>query len=195
MRALRMAVGLLLVVLTTGACSMFGPGERTTPRTVAPEEEYRIVPEDGLTVTVWKNEAVSRAVVVRPDGKISLPLLNDVQAAGLTANELKASLEKKFADFIPNPEVFITLVNIRGFDVNILGEGAKTGRYTLKRPTTVVELIAQAGGFTQFAARSRITILRREGNETKRIPYNYNRVIRGDDPDVLLKPDDIVIVP
>jgi len=174
---------------------MFGPGDRTTPRTVAPEEEYRIVAEDGLQITVWKNDALSRSVVVRPDGKVSLPLLNDVQAAGLTANELKASLEKKFAEFVPSPEVFITLTAIRGFDVNILGEGAKTGRYTLKRPTTLVELIAMAGGFTQFAAKRRITILRKEGNEMRRIPYDYNRVIRGDDPDVLLKPDDIIIVP
>jgi polysaccharide biosynthesis/export protein len=194
MRGLRIGV-VLLVALTTGACAMFGPGERTTPRTVAPEEEYRIVPEDALSVTVWKNEALSRQVVVRPDGKISLPLLNDVQAAGLTANELKASLEKKFAEFVPTPEVFITLTAIRGFDVNILGEGAKTGRYTLKRPTTLVELIAMAGGFTQFAAKSRITIMRKEGNDTRRIPYDYNRVIRGDDPDVLLRPDDIVLVP
>jgi polysaccharide export outer membrane protein len=174
---------------------MFGPGDRTTPRTVAPEEEYRIVAEDGLQITVWKNDALSRSVVVRPDGKVSLPLLNDVQAAGLTANELKASLEKKFAEFVPSPEVFITLTAIRGFDVNILGEGAKTGRYTLKRPTTLVELIAMAGGFTQFAAKTRITILRKEGNETHRIPYDYNRVIRGDAMDVLLKPDDIIIVP
>ena len=194
MPGLRIGV-VLVVALTTGACTMFDPGDRTTPRTVAPEEEYRIVPEDGLQITVWKNDALSRSVVVRPDGKVSLPLLNDVQAAGLTANELKASLEKKFAEFVPSPEVFITLTAIRGFDVNILGEGAKTGRYTLKRPTTLVELIAMAGGFTQFAAKRRITILRKEGNEMRRIPYDYNRVIRGDDPDVLLKPDDIIIVP
>ncbi len=194
MPGLRIGV-VLVVALTTGACTMFDPGDWTTPRTVAPEEEYRIVAEDGLQITVWKNEALSRSVVVRPDGKVSLPLLNDVQAAGLTANELKASLEKKFAEFVPSPEVFITLTAIRGFDVNILGEGAKTGRYTLKRPTTLVELIAMAGGFTQFAAKRRITILRKEGNEMRRIPYDYNRVIRGDDPDVLLKPDDIIIVP
>jgi polysaccharide export outer membrane protein len=194
MRGLRIGV-VLLVALTTGACTMFGPGERTTPRTVAPEEEYRIVPEDGLSITVWKNDALSRSVVVRPDGKISLPLLNDVPAAGLTANELKASLEKKFAEFVPSPEVFITLTAIRGFDVNIIGEGAKTGRYTLKKPTTLVELIALTGGFTQFAAKTRITIMRKEGNETRRIPYDYNRVIRGDAPDMLLKPDDIVLVP
>ena len=194
MRGLRIGV-VLLVTLVTGACTMLGPGERTTPRPVAPDEEYRIVPEDSLQITVWKNEALSRGVVVRPDGKISLPLLNDVQAAGLTANQLKASLEKRFAEFVPAPEVFVTLTAVRGFDVAILGEGAKNGRYTLKKPTTLVELIALAGGFTQFAAKSRITILRNEGNETRRIPYDYNRVIRGDAPDVLLKPDDIVHVP
>ena len=157
--------------------------------------DYVIGPEDMLQITVWKNEALSRAATVRPDGKISLPLLNDVQAAGLTPTELKESLQKKFAEFIPTPEVYITVGGIRGFDVLVLGDGGKPGRYTLKKPTTVVELIAQTGGLTQFAYKSRIVILRQEGNVTRRIPYNYNLVIRGEVPDMLLKPDDIVIIP
>jgi polysaccharide export outer membrane protein len=192
MRAVQLG-WLLVTVLAAGACSTVG--DKTTPRVVAAEEEYRIVAEDALQIVVWKNEALSRSVVVRPDGKISLPLLNDVQAAGMTANELKASLEKKFTEYIPAPEVYVVLTAIRGFDVNILGEGAKQGRYTLKKPTTVVELIALSGGFAQFASKSRITILRKEGSETKRIPFDYNKVIRGDAPDVVLRPDDIVVVP
>ena len=196
MRVLRVGVGLLMVVLAAGGCALFGDrSETSTPRLVVPEEEYRIGIEDGLQVTVWKNEVLSRAAAVRPDGKISLPLLNDVQAAGLTPTELKESLQKKFAEFIPAPEVYITVGTIRGYDVNVLGDGGKPGRYTLKRPTTVVELIAQTGGLTQFAYKSRIVILRQEGNVTRRIPYNYNRVIRGEVPDMLLKPDDILIIP
>jgi polysaccharide export outer membrane protein len=195
MRALRVGIGFLVVVLATGGCALFGEAERSTPRLVVPEEEYRIGIEDSLQITVWKNEALSRAATVRPDGKISLPLLNDVQAAGLTTTELKESLQKKFSEFIPTPEVYITVGGIRGFDVNVLGDGAKAGRYTLKRPTTVEELIAQIGGLTQFAYKSRIVILRQEGNVTRRIPYNYNKVIRGEVPDMQLKPDDLLIIP
>ncbi len=138
--------------------------------------EYRIGPEDMLQISVWKNEAVSRTVPVRPDGKISLPLLNDVQAAGLTALELRDVLTQKLTEYMPTPEVSVIVTEVRSFKVSVLGEILKPGRYELKSWSTVLDALALAGGFTPFAARSRIIILRPDGNTVKRIPFNYNKL-------------------
>ena len=139
--------------------------------------DYRIGPEDLLQISVWKNETMSRTVPVRPDGKISLPLLNDVQAAGLTALELRDVLTQKLADYMPNPEVSVIVSEVRSFKISVVGEVARPARYELKSWTTVLDALALAGGFTPFAARSRIVILRPEGSTVKRIPFNYNKVI------------------
>ena len=139
--------------------------------------DYRIGPEDLLQISVWKNETMSRSVPVRPDGKISVPLLNDVQAAGLTALELRDVLTQKLADYMPNPEVSVIVSEVRSFKISVVGEVTRPARYELKSWTTVLDALALAGGFTPFAARSRIVILRPEGSTVKRIPFNYNKVI------------------
>lgn len=138
--------------------------------------DYRIGPEDVLQITVWKNEALTRAVPVRPDGKISLPLLNDVQVAGLTALELREVLTRKLAEYMPSPEVSVIVSEVRSFKVSVIGEVNRPARYELKSWATVLDALALAGGFTPFAARSRIVILRPEGNTVKRIPFNYNKL-------------------
>lgn len=169
--------------------------------------EYRIGPEDVLFISVWKNDALTRAVNVRPDGRISLPLLNDVEAAGLTPAELRDLLAKKLVDYIPAPEVAVIVTDVRSFKVSVMGEVARPGRYELKSWHTVLDVLAMAGGFTPFAARSRIVILRPEGQTMKRIPFNYNTVSAdgvlsrilnaggGDQANFYLRPGDIVLVP
>ena len=171
--------------------------------------EYRIGPEDVLQISVWKNEAMTRAVPVRPDGKISLPLLNDVQAAGLTALELREVLTRKLVEYIPSPEVSVIVSDVRSFKVSVMGEVARPGRFELKSWATVVDALALAGGFTQFAARSRIVILRPEGTTMKRIPLNYDKVTKipdgllgriirsgdGEQENFYLRNGDIVLVP
>jgi polysaccharide export outer membrane protein len=157
-------------------------------------EAYRIGPEDMLQISVWKNEAMSRAVPVRPDGKISLSLLNDVQAAGLTALELREVLTQQLAEYIPSPEVSVIVLDVRSFKVSVMGEVARPGRFELKSWTTVLDVLAMAGGFTQFAARSRIVILHPEGTRMKRIPFNYNK-LAGDQENFYLRNGDIVLVP
>ncbi len=139
---------------------------------------YRIGPEDTLQISIWKNEAMSRTVPVRPDGKISLPLVNDIQAAGLTALELREVLTQKLAEYIPSPEVSVIVSDVRSFKVSVMGEVARAGRFELKSWTTVLDALALAGGFTPFAARSRIVILRPEGTAVKRIPFNYDKVTK-----------------
>ena len=160
-------------------------------------DAYRIGPEDTLQIVVWKNEAMSRTVPVRPDGMISLPLLNDVQAAGLTPMELRDVLMKKLTEYMPVPEVSVILTDVRSFKVSVIGEVKTPGRYELKSRATVLDLLAQAGGFNEFAARNRIVILRPEGKTMKRIPFNYNKVISagGERENFSLRPRDIVLVP
>jgi polysaccharide export outer membrane protein len=160
-------------------------------------EDYRIGPEDVLQVIVWKNEALSRSVAVRPDGRISLPLLDDVQAAGRTTRDLREYLTTKLSEFMAAPEVSVIVTDVRSMKVSVIGEIPKPGRYELKSRTTVLDILALAGGFGQFASRSRIVILRPEGEGMKRIPFNYNKVVSagGEQDNIYLQPGDIVVVP
>ena len=137
---------------------------------------------------------MSRTVTVRPDGKISLALLNDLQAAGLTALELREIVTKKLADYIPSPEVSVIVSEVRSFKVSVIGEVTRPGRFELKSWTTVLDALALAGGFTQFATRSKIVILHPEGTTMKRIPFNYNKVA-GEQENFYLRNGDIVLVP
>jgi len=190
-------VGVLLAQASIGPARAQAPvaasPERDPSRGAAPEA-YRIGPEDVLQISVWKNNDLTRQVLVRPDGKISMPLLNDVQAAGLTPLELREVLTRKLADYIPSPEVSIIVSDIRSFKVAVIGEVARPGRFELKGWVTVLEVLALAGGFTQFATRSRIVIIQSDGKTTKRIPFNYNK-IAGEQENFYLRNGDIILVP
>ena len=197
--AVRSLVGPLLLVAAVmvadlvDAQAAVDPSERDS-RAAAPEV-YRIGPEDILQISVWKNEAMSRTLPVRPDGKISLPLLSDVQAAGLTAIELREILTKKLAEYMPNPEVSVIVSEIRSFKVSVIGEVSRPGRYELRSWTTVLDVLALAGGFTQFAARTKIVILHPEGRTMKRILFNYNKVAAGEQENFYLRNGDIILGP
>jgi polysaccharide export outer membrane protein len=159
--------------------------------------DYKIGPEDVLDIAVWNNTAISRTIPVRPDGKISLPLLNDVQAAGLTPTQLRDVLVKRLADYMPSPEVSVIVREVHSFKVSVIGEVKTPGRYELKSRATVLDVLAQAGPFTDFASRARIFVLRSNGTTLKRIPFNYNKVISsgGEDENLYLQSGDIVLVP
>ena len=197
--AVRALVGPVLLVAAVmvadlvDAQAAVDPSERDS-RAAAPEV-YRIGPEDILQISVWKNEAMSRTLPVRPDGKISLPLLSDVQAAGLTAIELREILTKKLAEYMPNPEVSVIVSEIRSFKVSVIGEVSRPGRYELRSWTTVLDVLALAGGFTQIAARTKIVILHPEGRTMKRILFNYNKVSAGEQENFYLRNGDIILVP
>ena len=157
-----------------------------------------IGPEDLLQITVWKNESLSRELAVRPDGKISMPLLHDVQAAGLTPMQLQEKLATALGEFMPNPEVSVTVTDVRSYRISVLGEVLKPGVLQLKSDTTVLEAIALAGGFRDFASPSKIVILRKNGDgQTHKIPFNYNRVVKDNraEGNVTLKAGDVVVVP
>lgn len=159
--------------------------------------DYRIGPEDMLDISVWNNSAISRTVPVRPDGKISLPLVNDVQAAGLTPSQLRSVLIKKLAEYVPSPEVSVIVREVHSFKVSVIGEVKKPGRHELKGRATVLDILAMAEGFGEFAGRSRIVVLRPEGKTMRQIPFNYNKVIssNGGLENFFLQPGDIIVVP
>src|SRR5881296_3678033 len=122
--------------------------------------DYVIGPDDVLDIAVWNNAAITRTVPVRPDGKISLPLINDVQAAGLTPMQLRDVLIKKLAEYIPAPEVSVIVREVHSIKVSVIGEVKRPGRHELKSRATVLDALAMAEGLGEFAARGRIVILR-----------------------------------
>lgn len=158
--------------------------------------DYVIGAEDMLQVTVWKNDTLSRAVPVRPDGKISLPLLHDIQAAGLTAMQLRDKIAGALAEFMPNPEVSVIVTDVRSYKVSVLGEVNRPGVMQLKSATSILEALAMAGGFRDFASPSKIVVFRKDtyGN-THKLSFNYNRAIRGQEDILALRAGDVVVVP
>ena len=195
------ALALVASVATAGAQQASVPNTGSAdrpPSAPIPITDYVIGPEDMLQITVWKNESLSRALPVRPDGKISLPLLHDVQAAGLTPMQLQEKLAIALGEFMPNPEVSVSVTDVRSYRVSVLGEVQRPGVLQLKSDTTVLEAIALAGGFRDFASPGKIMILRKNGEgQTQKIPFNYNRVVKDNrsQDNVTLKSGDVVVVP
>jgi polysaccharide biosynthesis/export protein len=168
----------------------------TTAKTMG-EAEYKIGPQDVLRIDVWKEPDISRTIPVRPDGKISLPLLNDVQAAGLTTMELAASIREELKKFINNPQVTVTLTEINSRRVYCTGEVLKPGALSLLPNMTALQALSSCGGFTQFAKVKGIYILRVENGKQVQLPFNYKDVVKGKKPEdnVLLQPGDVIVVP
>ena len=168
-----------------------------TANAVDMSKEYLIGPEDVLDITVWKNcPDLCRTVPVRPDGKMSLPLVNDVQAAGLTPMDLRQHLTEQLAEYLPSPEVSVIVREVHNFKVAVVGAVKMPGDYEIKSQATVLELLARAQGLTEFANRDRIVILRQNGSATTRIPFNYRKVAEGHDQDnFYVRAGDIIVVP
>jgi polysaccharide biosynthesis/export protein len=165
---------------------------------VTPPPDYVIGPDDVLQILYWREKDMSAEVTVRPDGMITLPLLNDVQAGGLTPDQLRDKineLSKKFLKEDPTVTVAIKTINSR--KVFITGSVAKPGPYPLTSPTTVLQVIAMAGGLTEFANQSKIAVMRQENGKLVRYPFNYKDVAKGKnlEQNIELKPGDTVIVP
>jgi polysaccharide export outer membrane protein len=161
------------------------------------DPNYVIGPEDELIISVWREPDISRSVPVRPDGKISLALLNDVQATGRTPMQLGSDITEKLKSFISEPQVTVIVAKINSQRIFVVGEVPRTGSYTLLPNMTAVDAISSAGGFTPFAKRTKIYILRKENGKMTSIPFNYKEVVknRRSDQDVVLKPGDRIVVP
>ena len=160
-------------------------------------ESYVIGQGDLLEIFVWRNEQLSREVVVRPDGKISLPLIQDVQAEGLRILQLKDQITRRFSEYLEHPKVTVIVKEINSYKVSVLGRVVKPGVYPITGNTTLVEAISMAGGFTEWANRRKITVIRNEGDKKKKFRVNYKKIISGKDPsqNITLERGDTIVVP
>ena len=158
---------------------------------------YVIAPDDVLAIDVWKEAEITRTVPVRPDGKISLPLLNDVQAAGLTATDLASVIAERLKKFIANPQVTVIVTTVNSQKIFILGEVPRPGVTPLLPNMTVLQAVSSAGGFTQYANQKGIYVLRTENGQQVKYPFNYREVVKGVNiqQNIMLKPGDTIVVP
>lgn len=170
--------------------------------TSVPPTEFLIGPEDVLMITVWRNQELSKEVIVRPDGKISMPLLGDIPAAGLTAQALSKQIADGLLEFMATPTVSVQVKEINSYHIFAVGEVARPGKIVLKSFTSVLQGISYAGGFTTFASRNNVHVLRNVKNgqgETKQvmIPVPYQDIVQGKnlDANIILKAGDVIVVP
>jgi polysaccharide biosynthesis/export protein len=167
----------------------------TATKTAAGDPNYIIGAQDVLDISVWKEDQLTRTVPVRPDGKISLPLLNDVQASGLTPTQLATQITQDLKKFVTDPQVTVIVREINSQRVYMLGEIGRAGAYPLLPGMTVLQALSSAGGFTQFANTKKIYVLRVENGKQQKIPFNYKEALNKGDQNVLLKAGDTIVVP
>ena len=171
---------------------------RTAPGQSAASDEFLIGPGDILAINVWKEAEMSRVVPVRSDGRISLPLIGELQSGGLTPRQLEAEITKQLRDYVAEPAVTVVVQEIHSRNINVLGMVNRPGSYPLAKTMTVVDAIATAGGFRDFAKQKSIYVLRQNPDGTQsRLPFNYKEAIKGLKPaqNVKLQPGDSIVVP
>jgi polysaccharide export outer membrane protein len=185
--------------IKSGSAKVLAAGEVTSQPAKAATDDpnYSIAPEDVLTIDVWKEPEISRTVPVRRDGKISLPLLNDLQAAGLTPTQLGAEIVEKLRATIVHPQVTVIVAQMSSLRIYILGQVTRAGAYPLVPEMTVMQALSIAGGFTPYANLKKIYVMRSENGASKTFPMNYKEVVSGRKPqqNIPLKPGDTIVVP
>jgi polysaccharide export outer membrane protein len=189
-------LGILLAVVAAGGCASNLAVPPPEPD-VGSREEYVIGIPDLLRITVWRNPELSVEVPVRRDGKISVPLVDDVQAEGLTPQELKEVLTEALAQYVTAPDVTVIVQETNSHTVTVVGGVARSGQIPLTRQMRVLEAIATMGGFSPWAKRERIKIIRKDGNQTVEYGFSFGAYASGKAPDsnLILMPGDTVVVP
>jgi polysaccharide biosynthesis/export protein len=158
---------------------------------------YRIGPEDVLEVSVWHEDALKKEALVRPDGGISYPLIGEVQVAGKTVLEIRDEVAKRLDRYIPDAVVSVTILKTGSQRVYVIGKVAKPGEFPVGRSVDVLQALSMAGGLTPFADSNDIRIMRREGERQVVLPFEYGRVVRGQnlEQNIQLRAGDVVVVP
>ncbi|HEU4684717.1 MAG TPA: polysaccharide biosynthesis/export family protein [Nitrospira sp.] len=191
-----MALLRLICLVLLGAVAAGGP---LVAAAAAPQTDpgYRLGAEDVLLVSVWKDEQLTREVVVRPDGMFSFPLVGDVVAEDRTVDEIKYDLIKRLTKFIPNPNVSVAVIKVLSYKVYVVGRVNKPGEYLIGHYTDVLQALSLAGGLTPFASENDIKIVRRVKGQQHVFPFRYGDVRKGNDLDqnILLQRGDVVMVP
>jgi polysaccharide export outer membrane protein len=195
-RALGMLI-LFLAVLAGCNLSHDSNAMGATPAAPAVDPGYRLGAEDVLMISVWKDEQLTREVVVRPDGVFSFPLVGDVQAEDRTVEEIRADLIKRLTKYIPNPNVSVAVMKVLSYKVYVVGRVNKPGEYLIGHYTDVLQALSLAGGLTPFAAENSIKVIRRIKGQQLTFPFRYGDVRKGNDleQNILLQRGDVVMVP
>ena len=194
-RIIRAVTFVILLAVPTGCMKEELRKPPIAEERVSDASQYLIGPEDVLNIEVWREKNLSGTVPVRMDGKISMPLIHDLQAAGLTPLQLQESLVQKLKEFIENPNVSVTVTEANSFKVYVSGQVKTPGVFKLRAETNLLQIISMAGGFTEWANPKKILIVRKEGGGEKRITANHKRMANGKEPILVLQPGDTVIVP
>jgi len=202
MRSSLLTVFIVIVVLVSGCSTKdlrvqeFRVPADTPDPAKPPEEFYQIGAGDTLNINVWKEPTLSGPVKVRPDGYVTLPLINEVQVIGQTTGQLRKALEDKYKEFTTDPFVTIRVEGIASSEVFLVGQVGKPGAFPLSGNETLLQLLTRSGGLGVFADRSNIRVVRRDGNKVTEYVVDYDAIIKGDlKQDVLLRPGDRIIVP
>jgi polysaccharide export outer membrane protein len=158
---------------------------------------YRVGAEDVLEISVWREDALKKEVLVRPDGGMSYPLIGDVQAAGKTVHEIRQEVTKRLERYIPDPAVSVAILKVGSQRVYVIGRVNKPGEYPIGRYVDVLQALSMAGGLTPFADSNDIRVMRREGDRQIVLPFEYGRVVRGQklEQNIRLRGGDVVVVP
>jgi polysaccharide biosynthesis/export protein len=164
---------------------------------LAQDEAYRIGPEDVLEISVWKEEALKKDVLVRPDGEISFPLAGDLKAAGRTVAEVREEITKRIAKYIPDPVVSVLVNRVASNQIFVIGRVTRPGNFAAGRFVDVLQALAMAGGFTPFADEKDIKIIRRQDGKELVLPFDFRAVSRGQklEQNIRLQGGDVVVVP
>ena len=200
LRKIVLLIGLAMLVACGGnvpSVKTLAKQQHANPTTSTDNDSYIIGPGDILSVNVWREPELSKEVSVRLDGKMSLPLVNDIEAAGLTFAELRNQLAKKYRDYVDVPEVSVTLVESRSKRIYLLGKINSPGEYPLQKNMTIVHAISLAGGLAEWADSSDIKLIRKIKGTQKTFRVDYDAIVSGKDlsQNVQLQPDDTIFVP
>ena len=189
-RALMRAVGCMWILMTTAVAAQQPDGGGGAAR-------YEVQPSDVLQVSVWKEPDLTQQVIVRPDGAFSIPIVGDVNAVGKTVEELRLELVQALRRIIPDVVVTVSVLEIKGNKVYVIGQVNQPGEFIVNPRVDVIQALSLAGGTTAFASPSEIFVLRRDNGQQKRLPFNFEAVLRGRDleQNVLLRSGDVVVVP
>jgi polysaccharide biosynthesis/export protein len=187
----------VLLLATVGGLSLFG-GESTTAAMASEvDPEYQLGAEDVMLISVWKDEQLTREVVVRPDGMFSFPLIGDVQAEDRTVDQIRTDLVQRLTKYIPNANVSVAVMKVVSYKVYVVGRVNKPGEYLIGHYTDVLQALSLAGGLTPFAAENDIKVMRRVGREQHAIPFRYGDMRKGRalEQNIVLQRGDVVMVP
>lgn len=191
-----LAISVFCVSMQGCAQSIFEEREYETP------SEFLLGPEDVLEIAVWKNQDLTKTVAIRPDGLISMPIVGDIQAAGLSANELAQRIADRLRQFVQNPAVSVNVKELNSYSVYVMGEVAKPGKFQLKSYVTVLQAISMAGGFTEYAKKNKLQVVRIKFNGNHKlheshIPIRYEELVAGksESGNIILLSGDTVVVP